>query len=133
MLNFKTFSLKFFPYFALMFNLILIFFSFENVPISFATTRKKEIVCEIEREREHVELLNGSNTLALSGGSCTKLHKPCIVKYSSEKVRTSIVNSSCKLKLKKHNAHSKSGRDRKNSESEHSQRYASKTLKLELF
>lgn len=55
--------------------------------------RRKEI------DRKKVESLSGSNTLMLSDGSGTKLHKPRISKYRSEKLEKCIVNSSCELQL----------------------------------
>lgn len=53
----------------------------------------------VRRERKTVELLSGSNTLALSDGSSIKLHKSRILKYRNEKAKRHIVNSSCELQL----------------------------------
>lgn len=63
-----------------------------------------------ERSREMVEFLSGSNALALalSDGSCTVYivaQNPHILKYHSKKVKKRIVNSSCKLQLRKSAMH----------------------------
>lgn len=65
LLYFKTFSLQFFSYFTLMFNLIFIFHT-ENISISFATTRWK----------------TGSLYISVV---VRKLHNPNVLKHSSKK------------------------------------------------
>lgn len=65
-------------------------------------------VREERRERESLELLSGSNTLALPGGSCTKLHKPsiveCVRNMPVKKLRSVLSIAVVRYNCKKHNA-----------------------------
>lgn len=91
-----------------MFNLILIFYM-GNAPIPFATMRK---INWKAKKGESLDKQSGPYTLELADGSCTKLHKLCVMRYSNEKVKKCVVNSSYKAATENAQCKCRNGRGR---------------------